>query len=252
MKIYIAGASKEPDRVRKMMNMVAEHQYLELTLDWLAAIADEPAKDEDLSPEEREGYATRDLDAVAAADVIWLLAPKGAGKGAWIEYGYALALGAQRTTVVSGATGKFSIFSACADREFESDMEAWAWLATWADPHKAEKTISDWQTHVYNVAKANGWWEKIGNRPMTVEEIATSLCLIHSEVSEGLESIRKNEPHFFTAANGKPEGLGSELADVIIRCMDLSEKLGIDLDEMIRVKSAFNETRSHRHGGKEF
>jgi NTP pyrophosphatase (non-canonical NTP hydrolase) len=48
----------------------------------------------------------------------------------------------------------------------------------------------------------------------------------------------------------KPEGIGSEAADVLIRLLDTCERYGIDLDHEFERKIAFNATRGHRHGGK--
>lgn len=48
----------------------------------------------------------------------------------------------------------------------------------------------------------------------------------------------------------KPEGFGSELADIVIRVFDLAEDLGIDLAAEIKRKMFFNESRAYRHGGK--
>lgn len=48
----------------------------------------------------------------------------------------------------------------------------------------------------------------------------------------------------------KPEGFGSELADIVIRVFDLAEDLGIDIAAEIQRKMRFNEQRAYRHGGK--
>ena len=45
-----------------------------------------------------------------------------------------------------------------------------------------------------------------------------------------------------------PDGFGIELADIVLRVCSLAGKLGIDLDEMIRIKQAHNESRPHLHG----
>lgn len=105
-------------------------------------------------------------------------------------------------------------------------------------------------------------------------EQSESLALISAEVSEALESLRAPKmlhkcdkcdglglhdlmtgPHCMKC-DGTGEALGGsrygeELADVIIRVMDEAEFRGIDLEEVIRLKHAFNKTRPFKHG-KEF
>lgn len=48
----------------------------------------------------------------------------------------------------------------------------------------------------------------------------------------------------------KPEGVPSEIADIVIRCADVAERCGFDLEAAIIEKMAYNKTRSYRHGGK--
>lgn len=48
----------------------------------------------------------------------------------------------------------------------------------------------------------------------------------------------------------KPEGFPIEIADALIRIFDLAGAHGIDLDEAVRIKMAYNATRPVRHGGK--
>jgi NTP pyrophosphatase (non-canonical NTP hydrolase) len=81
------------------------------------------------------------------------------------------------------------------------------------------------------------------------------IALIHSEASEALEAFRdtaKDEPLNVNdyGDNGKPEGVPAELADVVIRVMDLAESLHIDLEAAILEKHAYNVGRPFKHGGK--
>lgn len=106
-------------------------------------------------------------------------------------------------------------------------------------------SFEDLQRSVHQTAKEHGWWEG-----KTIEVIPEKLALIHSEVSEALEEYRKS-PDFGTYyEDDKPEGFGIELADAIIRIMDLAEWLGIDLAGLVVEKHEYNLTRSYRHGGK--
>jgi NTP pyrophosphatase (non-canonical NTP hydrolase) len=90
--------------------------------------------------------------------------------------------------------------------------------------------------------------------------ISERLCLIHSEVSEALEDLRKmrgirdiTDPEIKGPAgiDQKPTGFGSELADIVIRVFDLAGWLGIDLGKEIIRKMEYNKGRPRKHG-KEF
>lgn len=79
-----------------------------------------------------------------------------------------------------------------------------------------------------------------------------SLCRLHSEVTEAWEALRDGHTTTTLNEHGKPEGLGSELADVAIVLFDLCGFLKIDLEHEIRQKSDYNESRPARHGRKNF
>ncbi len=104
-------------------------------------------------------------------------------------------------------------------------------------------TIKELTKRCYNQAQALGWCDK----PVSIPE---QVALIHSEASEALESFRNNEPLTWTADKGKPEGIGSEYADIVIRIGHYCEALGIDLEAELIRKLDYNLTRGFRHGGK--
>ncbi len=128
------------------------------------------------------------------------------------------------------------------------------------------RSIKELQKAIYENAKAKGFYED----PFNIPE---KLALIHSEVSEALEDFRISKYPTVGWAEGwyehsgvdkfetsereevsgklnKPIGFASELADVVIRVLDLAGALDIDMQRAIEEKMAYNATRPHRHGNK--
>lgn len=104
--------------------------------------------------------------------------------------------------------------------------------------------LNDLSDDIHQTAKSKGWWPENQNIP-------EKLAMIHSEVSEALDEYRNgNALRTYYTTGQKPEGMPSELADIIIRTLDLAGFLEIDIAHHVREKHAFNKTRPHRHGGK--
>lgn len=105
------------------------------------------------------------------------------------------------------------------------------------------------QQKVHSTARESGWYGgELGERSDL--RIASMIALVHSELSEALEELRQGRKHLSITEEGKPGGFPSELADVVIRVMDMAEWLGIDLEQVIVIKNKYNQTRSYRHGNK--
>lgn len=92
-------------------------------------------------------------------------------------------------------------------------------------------------------------------------EIGTLLMLCVSELSEALEADRKGrhakpfESLSLEDFKGKFEQnfkdtFEDELADTIIRILDLCGYLKIDIEEHVRLKMKYNEMRENKHGKK--
>lgn len=104
--------------------------------------------------------------------------------------------------------------------------------------------------------EANGWHDRyrhvtsLAHGPARTDHIVAKLALITTEVAEAIEDVRDRRTVTTIRDDGKPEGLPSELADIVIRTLDLAYMLGIDLSQEIDQKVTYNATRGHMHGGK--
>lgn len=121
-----------------------------------------------------------------------------------------------------------------------------------AYPRVLPKTLENMQEEIYEVNVANGWYD-------SERSFGDGIALMHSEVSEAYEAYRlwgvedATERDHHNALDGimpKPEGVGSELADVFIRLLDESRRQSIDLRAEYERKIAYNRTRGYKHGGK--
>lgn len=113
--------------------------------------------------------------------------------------------------------------------------------------------INDLCKEAYQNAEKHGFWEDYDRiiklavdktlynndfKMLMNNAISTRLALIHSEVSEALEALRKDDN----------ENFREELADVVIRIGDLCGGLGIDLESEITKKMEKNKSRERKHG----
>jgi len=123
---------------------------------------------------------------------------------------------------------------------------------------------------IHRIARGKGWWEEatLGeDDPFVIDEdllalnrslIAEKLLMIHSEISEATEDLRiaktmsdLSSVDFMDPSNDKkPTGFAIELADTIIRILDLAAFIEIDIEGALAEKFIFNKSRTYRHGNK--
>ena len=130
--------------------------------------------------------------------------------------------------------------------------------------------INELAKEIHKNAKAHGFYEGEKN-------IGEMLCLIHSEVSEALEADRTNRYYsnclkrnkwFIKGMADKNYGITfnndsffkeqfenrvknsfeDELADIIIRVLDLCALKDIDIESHIKAKMRYNKMRPFKHG----
>lgn len=111
-------------------------------------------------------------------------------------------------------------------------------------------TITELTAKAHQNAYNKGFWDL----PPGVEahNISEKLMLVVSELAEAQEELRSGRAadEVYSTITGKPEGFGVELADAVIRIADLCGYLGIDLEQLIEQKMAYNASRPHKHGRK--
>lgn len=129
------------------------------------------------------------------------------------------------------------------------DVEFQALIEERAAALAASLTVAELHRESYETARAKGWHDEDETPPAPIRIVAW-MGLICSEAAEAIEDARKGRMITTIREDGKPEGLGSELADIIIRVCDSAGALGIDMEAELRAKLAYNRTRGHRHGGK--
>ena len=103
-----------------------------------------------------------------------------------------------------------------------------------------ESDINRIAAEAYANSVAKGFWDLGENRNQ-----GEMIALMHSELSEALEAIRKPQE------SEKIPGftlLEEEMADLIIRAGDFAAGFKLQLVEAISAKMKYNESRPHKHG----
>ncbi len=93
---------------------------------------------------------------------------------------------------------------------------------------------------------AKGWYGDVPNPA----ELPKYLMYVTTELAEIMEDWREGKPinEWMPDQNGKPQGIPSEFADILIWCGSLAGYYGFDLEAAVKAKMAYNTTRPKLHG----
>lgn len=124
--------------------------------------------------------------------------------------------------------------------------------------HPALQGIAALQSACHQAAAQRGWWSDYHEMPEKFRKyyIGTKITLIHSEISEVMEGQRCNKMDDHISHRPAVE---VEIADAIIRMLDMAGALGLDVEGAIVDKMAYNAKRADHDvanreaaGGKSF
>ena len=126
-RVYVAGSSQEMDRASRWIDLFSALTTHMITLDWTKKVREAgSANPPDWTRDRKTDAACEALDAVADADLFWLLVPNTPSQGCWVELGVAYGNG-----LPIYASGRYHIpfFGSVAHHAYSNDEHAFAAIA---------------------------------------------------------------------------------------------------------------------------
>ena len=111
--------------------------------------------------------------------------------------------------------------------------------------------LNELSEEIYQNNKEKGFWDNERN-------VGEMLMLVTSELGEAMEAHRKGrfanieayEEFSENFEDAIKDTFEDEIADSVIRLLDMCGGLGIDIDTHVRLKLEYNKTRERLHGKK--
>lgn len=112
-------------------------------------------------------------------------------------------------------------------------------------------TIQDAQYAAWLLAEEKGFHD--GRSGAGRDDTMVRLALLHTEVSEATQLVKRHFPDNIPHINecgclDVGNAFSEELADILIRLLDLAGCTGVDLQSAYNLKMAINARRPHNYG----
>lgn len=122
----------------------------------------------------------------------------------------------------------------------DNPMKNYDYLTQLSNEIHADNVKAGWWTCPVSGEDLRGFKGNSNHLSHAKRDLLGLLCLVHSEVSEACEGVRKNCPDDKLPHRMMFE---VELADTLIRIFDIAGAHGLDLGGAVREKLAFNAQR---------
>ena len=104
-------------------------------------------------------------------------------------------------------------------------------------------SLNRWRDEVWSAMEGKGFHDGMGN---SRDDVLVRLCLVHTEVSEAAQEVKRN--WVGAGRDGVRAAVAEELADAVIRLLDLCGCLNIDVEAAVAGKMAKNAARPRLYG----
>jgi NTP pyrophosphatase (non-canonical NTP hydrolase) len=108
-----------------------------------------------------------------------------------------------------------------------------------------KKNLNEWAQEVWQNAEDHGF-----HAPGVNNEPPSWCANLHGEVSELWEAYRAGKLNVLCDKPIQLTCMEEELADIVIRVLDVARQKNIDMDRAVHLKHEYNQLRPYLHGGK--
>lgn len=109
------------------------------------------------------------------------------------------------------------------------------------------KSVQQLQIECHDIAEQQGFHSL---DPKSKQGFMMLMALVHTEVSEAVQYVKKNV--VAAPTDSDLDSIGEEFADTVIRLLDIAQMLGINMQSSIETKMEFNKARGYRYNWKSF